>query len=227
MTSQNSDELVQKVIRISNTRTSIFLYKLLRLGIRTLGFWYFKVKIKNREGLHPKNRLILAPVHRSNLDGPLVNSYCKRRVRSFAKISMFKSPLTARLSAIIGAIPVNREGSDRKALNLAEEILENEEILLLFPEGVRGSGKKIGNLYSGCAYLAIKTQSPVVPVAITGSEAAMPPGKKMPKRASIHIEVGDKMMPPEKNSKTSREAFTQQIQVELQQMQDKAGAKAR
>lgn len=225
--SGDNEELIQRVLKIADNPVSKLFHKYTRLAIRVAGYWYFKVQIQNGDALNrPKKSFIIAPVHRSNLDGPLINAYCRRRVRSFAKAEMFKSRLALFVSSIIGAVPVDREKNDRKALVMAEKILGTEEPLLLFPEGVRGSGNEIQNLYSGCAWLSIKTQVPVVPVGISGTETAMPSGKKIPKRQKVYIEVGDALMPPEENSKLARESFTQQIKTELQKLQNVAVLKS-
>jgi len=60
------------------------------------------------------------------------------------------------------------------------ELLEKGQTVLVFPEGVRGSGKTIFNKYrlqrfgTGFVRLALETGTPVVPVAVVGCEEAYP-----------------------------------------------------
>ena len=61
-----------------------------------------------------------------------------------------------------------------------KDLLEKDETVVVFPEGVKGSGKTIDKKYqlqgfgSGFVRLALETKSPIVPVAIIGSEEAYP-----------------------------------------------------
>ncbi|GIW71076.1 MAG: hypothetical protein KatS3mg102_0618 [Planctomycetota bacterium] len=60
------------------------------------------------------------------------------------------------------------------------KLLENEEAVMVFPEGVRGSGKLFRDRYRlmefghGFMRLALRTRTPIVPVGIIGSEEQAP-----------------------------------------------------
>jgi 1-acyl-sn-glycerol-3-phosphate acyltransferase len=60
--------------------------------------------------------------------------------------------------------------------DVARRLLEREECLLVFPEGVRGVSKPFSRRYqledfgAGFARLALETRSPIVPSAVIGSE---------------------------------------------------------
>lgn len=60
------------------------------------------------------------------------------------------------------------------------KLLENEEAVLVFPEGIRGSGKLIWNKYElqqfgyGFMRLAMRTKTPIVPMAVVGAEESYP-----------------------------------------------------
>ena len=59
------------------------------------------------------------------------------------------------------------------------KLLERDEAILVFPEGVRGSGKPIWNRYeiqtfpTGFLRLALRTNSPVIPVGVVGGEESV------------------------------------------------------
>jgi 1-acyl-sn-glycerol-3-phosphate acyltransferase len=59
-------------------------------------------------------------------------------------------------------------------------LLENDECVMVFPEGVKGSGKLWYDRYtlidfsSGFMRMALKTKSPIVPVSVIGGEEQMP-----------------------------------------------------
>lgn len=60
------------------------------------------------------------------------------------------------------------------------DMLENEEAVMVFPEGVRGTGKGYARRYQlqrfghGFMHLAIQTGTPIVPVGVVGCEEAFP-----------------------------------------------------
>lgn len=80
----------------------------------------------------------------------------------------YVSSLFTRIGSIIGD-PVN-----------CRELLEHDQSVLVFPEGVRGSGKLFKDRYqlqrfgTGFMRLAMETKSPIVPVAIIGTEETYP-----------------------------------------------------
>src|SRR5262249_8553325 len=60
------------------------------------------------------------------------------------------------------------------------DLLENEEAVIAFPEGIRGMNKLIWERYQlqefgqGFMRLALETNTPIVPVAVVGSEEQAP-----------------------------------------------------
>ncbi len=61
------------------------------------------------------------------------------------------------------------------------QLLEKEELVLVFPEGVKGTGKPWPERYrlrrfgrGGFAQLAIRTGSPLIPISVVGSEETYP-----------------------------------------------------
>jgi 1-acyl-sn-glycerol-3-phosphate acyltransferase len=75
------------------------------------------------------------------------------------------------LARIIGCIPVNRDGRDFAATRAAIRALKDGRVLPIFPEGtiMPTSGRQLGEMKPGTAYLAIHAQVPVVPAYIWGT----------------------------------------------------------
>jgi 1-acyl-sn-glycerol-3-phosphate acyltransferase len=87
-------------------------------------------------------------------------------------------------------IPIIRGTPDRTNLGAGLRVLEGGGVLAVFPEGTRGSGD-LANIQHGIGYLALRGQCPIVPVVCTGTAAALPKGKALPKfRAPIEIVFG-------------------------------------
>jgi 1-acyl-sn-glycerol-3-phosphate acyltransferase len=87
-------------------------------------------------------------------------------------------------------IPVHRGRPDRTALRRGLAVLAGGGVLGVFPEGTRGEGR-MESIQHGIGYLALHGACPVVPVVCTGTAAALPKGRVLPKfRAPVDVIFG-------------------------------------
>ena len=222
----SEQHLEDRVMAIWATRRAQVLYWVLRVLVRVMGRFYLRARMVGAERLRIEGAFIIAPVHRSNLDGPLVNSRCPRMVRSLAKIEMFKGRVGTWISAMIGSFPVHRGAGDRRSLQAAIDLLRRGEPLLVFPEGTRHSGRQVGEIYGGAAFLSARTGVPILPVGIAGTEEAMPPNAKFLRRVPVSIVVGEPLRPPSTEggrlSSSQRREFTVRLREAMQSAMDEA-----
>lgn len=208
--------------------SSLKVYGVVITFIRRVMNPYFKVEAHGAiEGLSVDGPLLLAPVHRSNLDSLLVAGFSKRRCRALAKHTMFKNKPFAWLISALGAFPVERGTADREALRAARMLLDDGQAMVVFPEGTRqDAGPKVGEIYDGVAYLAAKTGARVVPVGIAGTGEAMGKGTKFPKRVKVVVQVGEILEPPTASGKrvtiSDRAAFSERLGAVMQELMDEA-----
>ena len=117
----------------------------------------------------PKNgSVILAGNHVSVLDALIMVSTPKRIVHMMAKKELFKSKFTNFFFRSMGCIPVDRKIHDKNAKNEAVEVLKNNEVLGIFPEGTTEKEGHMLKFKKGTVKMAIDTNSPIVPFVITG-----------------------------------------------------------
>jgi 1-acyl-sn-glycerol-3-phosphate acyltransferase len=179
--------------------------------------------VTGRENIPPDGPVILAPVHRSNLDSLMLSPLTRRRLRALAKESLFKAPPMAWLMASLGSFPVRRDSADRESMRIARELLAENNLLLVFPEGKRHEGDTVDELFDGTAWLAARTGSTVVPVGIAGTGDAMPTGARLPRPVRVRMVVGPAIGPPEpKASRSVLRAWTVGLASALQAAQDEA-----
>ena len=210
------------------------LYRALRRLILGFARVFWRLRIEGTENLPRSGAYVVAPVHRSNIDTPLIALITARRLRFMGKDSLWKSKVTARVFSALGGFPVHRGSADRDALRRCIEVIEGGEPLVLFPEGTRQSGPLVHELFEGAAYVAARTGVPIVPVGIGGSEAAMPKGAKGLRPVRIVIVVGPPIAPPERSSaggakRASRQAIrdvTAHLHSDIQALFDVAQLKA-
>lgn len=212
-------------------RPDLVLYRIVR-GIFWLfckGFW--RLSVEGAEHLPATGAFVLAPIHRSNIDTPLVACITTRRMRFMGKESMWKFKTPGRLFSALGAFPVNREVVDRDALRKAIEVVEGGEPLVIFPEGTRQTGPLVMPLFEGAAFVASRTGVPIIPVGIGGSERAMPKGAKYLRPVKVHLVVGAPIPAPVAPEGTARvprtavHAATERLAGDLQVLFDRAQAR--
>ncbi len=134
--------------------------------------------------------VILAPVHMSHSDPPIVSCASPRIVCFLAKEYLFKPPVLGPLIRSLNAFPIKQGHGDTSAIRLAIEKLKRGECLIMFPEGTRGDGKTLLPIQAGVALLAKKTGAKVVPVGISGSQKMLPKGKTIPRFAGLRVVFG-------------------------------------
>lgn len=85
----------------------------------------------------------------------------------------FELPFVSLFLRKVGGVPANPDNAIR--------LLEQDEIVMVFPEGLKGTGKAFSERYrlarfgrGGFIEMAIRTGSPIVPVAVVGSEEIYP-----------------------------------------------------
>ncbi len=187
----------------------------------TLGFYFFTVKGLRCEGVEniPKEgAVIVAPNHKSNFDPPLIGICSPRIVHYMAKEELFEKPILAPILRFFGTFPVKRGSIDRAAIRQAMKEIKNGEPLGIFPEGTRVHGNKIGRFHDGMASLALMTGTPVLPVAVIGSET-------FPKKKGPLAVIFGKPIPVTKQ-KTSPEAITElneKVRAALVSMREEYG----
>lgn len=205
-------------------------YWLIRSLIKAFCRTYFRLGVYGRENIPQSGAFILAPIHRSNVDTPIVSVVTKRRLRFMGKDSLWRiKPIGAVLSAL-GGFPVTRGTADLEALKRCLAVLALGEPLVMFPEGTRQSGPNIHPLFDGAAYLSIKSGVPIIPVGFGGTEGVMPKGSKkvLPKKCSVV--VGKPIYPPKSDAgrlpRTATTDLTTELSDALQTVFDQAKQKA-
>ena len=128
--------------------------------------------------------LIIAANHASNFDAPILGSWLMpklgRRIHWLGKKELFDWPVVGWLAAHGGVHPVDRSAADVEAFRLAKRILDDGQVLFVFPEGTRSPDGSLQEARDGVAVLAQRTGAPILPVGIGGSNAVWPRGQKLP-----------------------------------------------
>jgi 1-acyl-sn-glycerol-3-phosphate acyltransferase len=199
----------------------VSLYRVARALVLSLCKVVFRVRVRGRELVPPSGPYIVAPTHRSILDVPFAAFVTPRTIRFLAKEELFSTSFGSALFTALGAVKVERGTADRGALRALEAALREGSPVAVFPEGTRGSGPRLGPLFGGAGYLAVKLGVPIVPVGIGGSEDILPKGKLLPRLNRVAVVVGNPIRPPKLEGGARRAAaaqMTEALGVELQRV---------
>jgi 1-acyl-sn-glycerol-3-phosphate acyltransferase len=208
------------------------MYRFVRVAVAGFCKLVWRATVEGSGNIPETGAFILSPVHRSNLDTPLVAVMTKRPwLRFMGKDSMFKYRFSDWFFTTMGGFPVHRGVPDREALRTCESLLRSGQPVVVFPEGTRQSGPVVEQLFDGTAYLAAKCQVPIVPVGIGGSERAMPKDVKGIRPVKVHVVVGRPIPPPANTAggRVPRKAvheLTVLLRTRLQEVFDRAQVRA-
>ncbi len=223
MTDKHQPKSREWALRVGSRRSSLWFFRFIRRLIRLFIFPWLRVTSEGGHNLDLGGPVIIAPVHRSNLDAPIIAGVGHRRMRALGKQSLFVNPLLAWVVAALGAIPIRRGEADREAMKSARDLLDRGEAMIVFPEGSRQSGPKVAAVFDGTVYLASKTGAPIVPVGVAGTEGALPSGAKFIHRSRVAVVVGEPIRVPQgRMSRPAMHELSRQITSDLQTVLDRA-----
>ena len=162
---------------------------------------------------------IIACSHQSYLDPVIIGFSCGRAVNYLARSTLFRNPLFAAIIRGYGAIELDRDEADTKAMRYCIKRLELGEIVLLFPEGTRTSTGEIGPLKPGVFLMSARAGVPVVPAAIEGSLKSWPRNRMFPLPAPVQVAYG-KPVYAGRSARSYRE-MARELRVRMQELQSK------
>jgi 1-acyl-sn-glycerol-3-phosphate acyltransferase len=143
------------------------MYTFFRALFRLFFKLVYRLKAIGTENVPNSGPVVLCANHTSNLDPPLLGSPIEREVHYMAKAELFEVPVLGWVLPRIKAFPVKRGGVSRESIRLSVQLLQDGNVMGIFPEGSRSNAGGMGK--KGAASLALKANAQVVPAAIVGS----------------------------------------------------------
>ena len=165
--------------------------------------------VEGREAVPPRGPLIVVANHLSNADPPVVLAGFKRKMNFLAKEGLFAHPIGSWFFTRCGVHPVREGREDRTALRWALKVLDRGGTLLMFPEGSRSRTGGLQAAKPGIGYLAFKSQAPVLPVAVTGTENVPGFWRIAFPLCEMRVRIGEPFTLPAIEGRLSREILQQ------------------
>jgi 1-acyl-sn-glycerol-3-phosphate acyltransferase len=133
----------------------------------------FRGEVAGLENLPGDGAFLVAANHASHLDPPFTGAVMPHQMAFFARKSLWKPGLASWWMDGVGAIPVDRDGSDLAAIKRVLGTLAAGRPIALFPEGTRSPDGRLQPAKAGVGLIACKTGVPVVPCRIFDSHLAL------------------------------------------------------
>ncbi len=149
--------------------------------LRPLFRYWFRVEVRGIENIPATGRALVVANHSGTLpiDGLMTQVAIhdqhpnQRFVRMLGADLVFQSPFIGELS--------RKSGTTLAANADAERLLDNDELVAVFPEGFKGIGKPFTDRYrlqrfgrGGFVSAAVRSGAPIIPCSIVGAEEIFP-----------------------------------------------------
>ncbi|MGA9060822.1 MAG: lysophospholipid acyltransferase family protein [Terracidiphilus sp.] len=155
--------VVDKKGRAQHRIARLWARSAVRISLSTL-------KVEGAENFHKYPVAVYASNHTSFMDTPVIFAALPFQFRILAKKSLWRWPLIGWYLGRSGQMPIDIENPKATVSSLggAVKALRTGMPLFVFPEGGRTATGELRPFLSGAAYLAIRAQVPLVPIALTG-----------------------------------------------------------
>lgn len=165
-------------------------YRTYRSILRSIAPVLLNMQVRGHEHVPESGPAILVSNHISTADPPVLLVGVKRQIHFIIKVELYDHLIYRLGLPPLDVIPVRRGKVDREALRAAEGILVGGGLLGIFPEGTRSRSAETQAAHSGMIFLAQRTDAPIVPVAISGTEQIFPGRFPWFRRARVRVEIG-------------------------------------
>lgn len=154
--------------------------------VKPIVLFILGINVRGYEYLPNKGAAILVANHNSHLDTLALLSLFPlrlvKKIRPVAAADYFLSNRFLKWFAlnVMGIIPLKRQvsKSDTSLFDRVLAALDNEEIVIIFPEGSRGEPEVLGKLKNGIGHLVSERPNiPVIPVFFHGLGKCLPRGE--------------------------------------------------
>ncbi len=169
MTAEQTVDEVLKIVRKTEKKLKKRNgYMKLHLFFAPIVKFFLRVHAHGTENIPKEGGALICSNHLAIRDVFVIAVSAKRQIKFIAKKDLFKVPLLGRVIRSLGAVSVDRGGSDVAAIRTSVELLENGDLVSIFPQGHRNPGVDPAKteIKNGAAMIAYRSGADVIPAFI-------------------------------------------------------------
>ena len=164
---QTTDAVIKIIKKAQKKQKKSFYMKAHRIVAAPIRF-FSGTKTSGKENIPKDGGFLLCANHIAVRDVILIGATCPRQIKFVAKKELFSIPILSSIIKALGAVKLDRGGNDVGAIRKSIEVVENGDIVSIFPQGHRypgvdPSGTPIKN---GAGMVAYRSGCDVIPVFI-------------------------------------------------------------
>jgi 1-acyl-sn-glycerol-3-phosphate acyltransferase len=147
--------------------------------------------VRGKENVKKVKGAIFAVNHASFLDPVFAGCALPRPMYYLARKTLVKNKFCEKILRQVNAVPFNRDTADSGTIKYIIQLLKEDKLVLVFPEGTRSYDGKLQSAHLGIGLIAIKANVPIIPAYIRGSYDVWPRHKKIFRIAKVAVTIGE------------------------------------
>lgn len=167
----------------------------------------------------PETAIFIAN-HSSQLDINASAAAIPYPIVYLSKASVRKVPILGLLNERVGTVFIDRSNPSaaKKSVDRLRDTLSRGISVIVYPEGTRSKDGALLPFKKGAFHLAAKSQTPIIPLHIHGTRAALPKGGFLMQKNPVHVRFGAPITPPRNDGSDSLQAFVEAGQGAVERM---------
>jgi 1-acyl-sn-glycerol-3-phosphate acyltransferase len=178
-----------------------------------------RITVRGAENLRKSPVAVYASNHTSYMDIPVIFSALPFQFRIFAKKELWPIAFIGWYLNRSGQIPIDTANprTTLSSLGVGAKALRAGMPLFVFPEGRRTPDGNLGPFLSGAAFLAIRAQLPLVPMALSGVYELLPIHTHHFYPGELTLNVGEPI-PTEGMTLRQTDELTERLRAAIEQL---------
>lgn len=183
-----------------------WMYRAGRAATHFFLTFFGRLEVTGQECVPPYGPLIVVSNHLSYNDPSVLFVGLPRTLNYLGKIELFSNRVKRTVMGWVNVFPLDRASTGVDGMRTALDLLAQDRVLVIFPEGRISLDKTMERAKGGAAFLAIKSQAPILPVGISGTER-FPPWRMIFPFRRYRVNIGPPFTPPVLEGRVGREAI--------------------